>query len=156
MSVTIPAGFRALALSQSQLSLAAVLKCGQSFRWTAYPLPSTSTKDSSSNLNLDTTGTPTYEYRFCLKDRVLCLRQSPEMLFYKSLRPKSHMLETETHEGGEDLENLAFIRDYFQLDVDLVNLYDSWSSCDPVFNGLRGRFVGIRMLRQDPWECLMS
>lgn len=156
MSVTIPAGFRALALSQSQLSLAAVLKCGQSFRWTAYPLPSTSTKDSSSNLNLDTTGTPTYEYRFCLKDRVLCLRQSSEMLFYKSLRPKSHMLETETHEGGEDLENLAFIRDYFQLDVDLVNLYDSWSSCDPVFNGLRGRFFGIRMLRQDPWECLMS
>lgn len=154
MSVTIPAGFRALALSQSQLSLAAVLKCGQSFRWSAYPLPSTSTKDASSNL--DTTGTPTYEYRLCLKDRVLCLRQSPEMLFYKSLWPKCHMLETETHEGGEDLENLAFIRDYFQLDVDLVKLYDSWSSCDPVFNGFRGRFFGIRMLRQDPWECLMS
>lgn len=154
MSVTIPAGFRALSLSQSQLSLAAVLKCGQSFRWSAYPLPSASTKDASSHLV--TTDAPTHEYRLCLKDRVLCLRQSPEILFYKSVRPKSHMLEAETHEGGEDMENLAFIRDYFQLDVNLVNLYDFWSSCDPIFNGLRERFFGIRMLRQDPWECLIS
>jgi len=51
---------------------------------------------------------------------------------------------------------LVWLRDYFQLDVDLVKLYDTWSDMDPVFLRLRDRFVGIRMLRQDPWENLIS
>ena len=56
----------------------------------------------------------------------------------------------------DEEETLAFIRDYFQLDTDLLELYDSWSTSDPVFASLRERFQGIRMLRQDPWECLIS
>ena len=55
-----------------------------------------------------------------------------------------------------DAETLLWLRDYFQLDVDLVMLYDEWSEKDPVFAKLRGRFEGIRMLRQDPWENLIS
>jgi len=51
---------------------------------------------------------------------------------------------------------LLWLRDYFQLEVDLVMLYNEWSEKDPVFAKLRRRFEGIRMLRQDPWENLIS
>ncbi|KAG2157262.1 DNA glycosylase [Suillus clintonianus] len=140
----IPAGFRALPLSAVQLSLAAVLKCGQSFRWTSYPLPSSPDAESS----------PTHEYRLCLRDRVVCLRQSPDYLFYRSVFPGEHLSAEQERVSNE--ETLIWLKDYFQLDVDLVELYNQWSDRDQVFNKLKSRFSGIRMLRQDPWENLIS
>ena len=59
-------------------------------------------------------------------------------------------------EAARDAETLLWLKDYFQLDVDLIRLYNEWSEKDPVFAKLRGRFEGIRMLRQDPWENLIS
>lgn len=144
MASSIPAGFRALPLSAVQLSLAAVLKCGQSFRWTCYPLsPSPGTESC-----------PTHEYRLCLRDRVVCLRQSSDYLFYRSVFPEEHL--SAAQEGVSDEDTLTWLKDYFQLDVDLVKLYDQWSDRDQVFNKLKSRFSGIRMLRQDPWENLVS
>ena len=134
----IPAGFCALPLPITQLSLAVVLKCGQSFRWSVFPL---SAESSSVGQN---------EYRLCLHDRVVCLRQSPDTLFYRSVfpnAPSTPALEAET---------LAFINDYFQLDIDLINLYKQWADADPVFKRVQSRFSGIRILRQDPWENLIS
>ena len=49
-----------------------------------------------------------------------------------------------------------WIRDYFQLDIDLVGLYQQWGTLDPVFRRFQDRFEGIRMLRQDPFENLIS
>ncbi|OJA16501.1 hypothetical protein AZE42_11107 [Rhizopogon vesiculosus] len=143
MAFTTPVGFRALPLSVIQLSLAAVLKCGQSFRWTSYPLPSSPSAES-----------PTHEYRLCLKDRIVCLRQSPDYLFYRSVFPEEQL--SPAQEGVRDEETLAWLKDYFQLDVDLVKLYDQWSERDQVFDKLKSRFSGIRILRQDPWETLVS
>ena len=141
--VHVAAGFRALPLPITQLSLSSVLKCGQSFRWSAFPLPTD-----------DTTGTsPSHEYRFCLRDRVVRLQQTAIMLYYRSEFPlpvASSELE------NKEVETLAWIRDYFQLDVDLLLLYDQWSVRDPVITKLRDRFGGIRILRQDPFECLTS
>lgn len=134
---------------------------------------------------------PDVEYRFCLKDRVVCLRQTREVLFWKSVFPEvkgkskssssgktsnaeelslSSLSNSKTPiksafssfmEPQEDLdprehETLAWLHSYFALSTDLVALYDTWSSSDPVFASFRERFVGIRMLRQDPWECLVS
>ncbi|KAH9833075.1 DNA glycosylase [Rhodofomes roseus] len=142
-----PAGFRALPLPLAQLSLAAVLQCGQSFRWSIFPLVSNTT---SGELLL-----PTHEYRLCLRDRVVCLRQSPDTLFYRSAYPPSPP-SPKTLEQRE-AETLAWIRDYFQLDIDLVDLYDQWAKRDPVFQRhCSQRFSGIRMLRQDPFENLIS
>ncbi|EJF66066.1 DNA glycosylase [Dichomitus squalens LYAD-421 SS1] len=145
MSVAVPAGFRALPLPLAQLSLAAVLKCGQSFRWSIFPL------DVPSNSALGT-NSPTHEYRLCLRDRVVCLRQSPDTLFYRSVFPPLVSEDEETREAG----TLAWIRDYFQLNVDLVDLYRQWSLADPIFKRIQDRFEGIRMLRQDPFENLIS
>jgi N-glycosylase/DNA lyase len=140
-NLSVPAGFRALPLSIAQLSLAAVLKCGQSFRWTVFPLS-------------DDGSVRGHEYRLCLRDRVVCLQQSPDALFYRSVFPEP-TTSPDLHSLRE-AETLAFIRDYFQLNVDLVKLYEQWSCSDPVFKTFGTRFGGIRILRQDPWENLVS
>jgi N-glycosylase/DNA lyase len=95
-----------------------------------------------------------HEYRLCLRDRVVCLRQSSNSLFYRSYFP-GHPLSLSEQEIKE-AETLKWLSDYFQLDVDLVKLYDYWSSKDPVFKRVKSRFTGIRVLRQDPWENLVS
>ncbi|KAN0141005.1 DNA glycosylase [Lactarius tabidus] len=141
--MTTPPGFHALSLPLAQLSLAAVLKCGQSFRWSIYPLHAPLPSD------------PSHEYRLCLQDRVVCLRQSPDTLFYRAVFPESKSVAPETI-SERDVETLEWLKDYFQVDVDLVKLYGEWAECDPVFAKLRVRFEGIRMLRQDPWENLIS
>ena len=54
---------------------------------------------------------------------------------------------------------MAWVRDYFQLDVDLEALYTGWAEKDDVFRkeeGEGGVLSGVRVLRQDPWECLFS
>ncbi|TCD66017.1 8-oxoguanine glycosylase ogg1 [Steccherinum ochraceum] len=146
MIISIPVGFRALPLPVAQLSLAAVLQCGQSFRWSVFPLPY---PDFSVNPDA-----PRHEYRVCLRDRVVCLRQTPDTLFYRAVYPSPSLDPKE--EANKDAETLSWIRDYFQLDVDLLDLYSQWSKLDPVFHKLKDRFEGIRVLRQDPFECLLS
>lgn len=140
--------FHALPLSKSQLSLAAVLKCGQSFRWSIYPLSPSCSDTKTSVLQ------PTHEYRFCLKDRLICLRQSSDTLFYRAVFPDSQ--QTVTQVALRDAETLVWLKDYFQLDVDLEKLYEKWSAQDAVFATFKDRFGGIRMLRQDPWENVVS
>ena len=143
-----PVGFRALPLPIVQLSLAAVLKCGQSFRWSIFPLLS-----ANDSIATDPSS-PTHEYRFCLRDRLVCLRQSPDTLFYRSVFPEVPI--SPTQETLKEAETLTWLKEYFQLDIDLMKLYEEWSNRDPVFDKLRSRFSGIRMLRQDPWENLVS
>jgi N-glycosylase/DNA lyase len=138
MSVT-PSGFDALPLSIAQLSLAAVLKCGQSFRWTAYPLLPPG---------------PSHEYRFCLKDRAVCLQQTTDTLFYRTAYPDPQ--PNCVQRALKNAETLVWLNDYFQLDVDIVDLYKEWALKDAIFASVQGRFGGIRMLRQDPWENLVS
>ncbi|KAK0463981.1 DNA glycosylase [Desarmillaria tabescens] len=138
-----PAGFQALPLPLIQLSLAAVLKCGQSFRWSILPLPTPSDPAITAQ-----------EYRLCLRDRVVCLRQSQNALFYRSAFPDPQPSPTQLQ--LREAETLLWINDYFQLDVDLSKLYDEWAARDSVFSGVKERFGGIRMLRQDPWENLIS
>jgi N-glycosylase/DNA lyase len=147
MADIVPAGFRSLPLAIAQLSLAAVLKCGQSFRWSIYPLLASPPPQELSP-------EPTHEYRLCLRDRVVCLRQTPHTLFYRAHFPSPAGSSAE--QDVRDAATLAWIRDYFQLDVDLSKLYEDWARRDPVFNAVQGRFAGIRVLRQDPWENLVS
>jgi N-glycosylase/DNA lyase len=129
-----PAGFLALPLAVTQLALPVVLNSGQSFRWHHIAA-------------LD-------EFRFCLRDRVVCLRQSPDMLYYRSLFPDPQPSPDQA--AVKASETLAWINDYFQLHIDLDALYSEWAMRDPIFASLKDRFNGIRVLRQDPWENLIS
>lgn len=155
-----PKGFKALPLPAAQLSLAAVLKCGQSFRWLAYPLKTSETSEVSDpldNAKTNLNDAPTHEYRFVLRDRVVCLRQDSESLFYRSIFSKNASDTSQDSEDTKEVSTLAWLKDYFQLEVDLVKLYSEWAERDVVFKEtVKDRFSGIRMLRQDPWENVIS
>ena len=132
--------FHALPIPILQVSLAAVLKCGQSFRWSTIPLGSDVP--------------PTHEYRLCLRDRVVCLRQTSDALYYRAIYPDPQPNQAQL--VAREKETVAWLKDYFQLDVNLQELYNEWASRDHNFARLQHRFGGIRVLRQDPWECLIS
>lgn len=134
-----PAGFQRLPLAIAQLSLPAVLKCGQSFRWRMFPAEGAEFPAAQ-------------EWRLALTDRLICLRQSPDALFFRAIFPEGSALGGDADNGS----TLVWLKDYFQLDVDIEALYTEWSLKDPVFKGIAGRFSGIRILRQDPWENVVS
>lgn len=157
------AGFKSIPLPLAQCSLPAVLKCGQSFRWSVLTPSDTSESASASTSDIAKPDikepeAPRVEYRLCLKDRVVCLRQSPTAIYYRSVfpgTPSSNLIASES-DATRDAETLAWLRDYFQLDIDLVALYKQWAEKDKVFSKFQERFEGIRILRQDPWENLVS
>lgn len=133
------ATFKSIPLQRAQVSLAAVLRCGQSFRWSVL----------TANDNPDSV-----EYRLCLNDRVICLRQSSDTLYYRAVFPDPQ--PSPAHLCDREDETLGWLKDYFQLQVDLVTLYQEWAARDKVFASIQRRFEGIRILRQDPWENLVS
>jgi len=49
----------------------------------------------------------------------------------------------------------VFLRSYFGLDHDLKEISEKISKDSYIRNALR-RFWGLRIVRQDPWECLIS
>ncbi|ORY82000.1 DNA glycosylase [Protomyces lactucae-debilis] len=81
-------------------------------------------------------------YRCALHGRIVSLTQHPTHIAYDAL-PKL-----------EDTE--ALLRDYLSLQVPLSDLYETWASKDKHFEKVSASFLGVRMLRQDPLECLLS
>ncbi|KEP52118.1 putative 8-oxoguanine DNA glycosylase [Rhizoctonia solani 123E] len=140
--------FKAVELPIAQLNLKAVLKCGQSFRWTMVSLDASKPGTEAKPHDL-----PTEEWRLTLNDRVVCLRQTATDLFYKAHFPAESAIK---HSSNDEDSTLLWLRDYFQLDIDLEALYADWGKRDPVFQRVAPRFAGIRILRQDPWENLVS
>ncbi|NXC49837.1 OGG1 lyase, partial [Penelope pileata] len=55
---------------------------------------------------------------------------------------------------GPDTDRV--LHDYFQLGVRLPALYRAWGAADPIFRKTAAAFPGVRVLRQDPVECLLS
>lgn len=61
--------------------------------------------------------------------------------------------EFETYPGEPDFD---LLHHFFRLDVDLEALYTSWLEADPYLGALGSRFAGLRIVRQEPEECLLS
>ncbi|XP_072203646.1 N-glycosylase/DNA lyase [Excalfactoria chinensis] len=80
-----------------------------------------------------------------LAERVWTLRQERGRLWY-----------TVYGEDGPGPETDRILRDYFQLDVRLPALYRAWGAADPLFCRTAAAFPGVRVLRQDPAECLLT
>ena len=66
---------------------------------------------------------------------------------------ESDEFEYQTLPGGP---NPDFVQRFLRLDVDLAALYASWMEADPYLGGLGERFRGLRIVRQEPEECLLS
>ncbi len=128
-----PEDFKTIRIEPSQLNLSLVLNSGQTFRWHRL--------DLEQNYS---------EWRLALPDRVVCLRQNEEYVFYRTFWSKGSLSDTDPSDRTRQ-----WIQDYFNLDVDLDTIFGPIT--DPVFTAARRRFGGgIRLLRQDPWEALIS
>eukprot|EP00057_Strongylocentrotus_purpuratus_P010404 XP_011664878.1 PREDICTED: N-glycosylase/DNA lyase isoform X1 [Strongylocentrotus purpuratus] len=56
----------------------------------------------------------------------------------------------------DDKSSSAILRDYLQLEVNLGELYSQWQKADKNFSKVSESFPGVRILRQDPVENLVS
>ncbi|GMM36520.1 8-oxoguanine glycosylase [Saccharomycopsis crataegensis] len=125
--------WKSVPVPAKEVSLAKVLRCGQAFRWK----------------NIDNVWSCT------LKGRVVFLKQDDSNLYYSSLASITDQQQQQQQQQQHD-DTLAVIKDYLNLEINLEKLYELWSSKDPNFQKKSGAFSGIRILRQDPWENLVS
>jgi len=132
-------------ITLSNLTLANTLPVGQSFLWHRHPIPEAGTSEASEEFSRAVDNPP----------RVVRLRQTSTHLQYSAVYPN-----VSSEEQDKALSATSnWIRDYFQLDYDLDNLYKEWTARDPNLFGkidVSGKAVGVRLLRQDPWECLVA
>lgn len=100
------------------------------------------------------------EWSICLFDRVVLLRQDEEhgYLYHRTVLPKidAALAESSTRFAKVQEETERWLVDYLNLSVPLDDMYKDWAERDKVFRRFATRFAGIRMLRQDPWECLCA
>ncbi|XP_077986554.1 N-glycosylase/DNA lyase-like [Glandiceps talaboti] len=152
--------WRSIPCKISELRLDIVLACGQSFRW----------REVEPGL-----------WRSVLRDKVWTLKQTDKELFYQVHNMQSELSEEPTTQMKTESKKLSqpdqqpakmkkkrtcvdaiettderTLQDYFQLQVNLKDLYKKWSSSDNNFSKVAADFTGIRMLRQDPTENLFS
>ncbi|RPB22372.1 hypothetical protein L211DRAFT_746788, partial [Terfezia boudieri ATCC MYA-4762] len=129
--------WRKISVTSEELCISTVLRCGQSFRW----------KNSGD------------EWSCALYGRIISLKQDPTHLHYRVIYPTTSakpIIEAGKETDSEEDDTESTLRDYFNLSVDLTKLYKTWSEQDPVFMKKAPNFMGVRMLRQDPWENLIS
>lgn len=96
------------------------------------------------------------EWSICLSDRVVLVRQDEERgyLYHRTLLPSND--GPITADDSISADTASWLIDYLNLKVPLAELYEEWSEKDEVFRRFAKRFTGVRMLRQDPWECLCA
>ncbi|CAG8452241.1 7057_t:CDS:2 [Paraglomus brasilianum] len=81
------------------------------------------------------------EWSCAFKGKLISIRQTETSVEYRSY-------PTTTTDIG------LFLREYFQLHINLSDCYKRWSKADKHFAKIAGGFRGIRILKQDPVENL--
>lgn len=84
------------------------------------------------------------------------LKQDPTHLHYHVTYPPLASAPGKASNAVDEDNTEELLRDYFNLSIDLTKLYKTWSELDPVFMKKAPKFLGVRILRQDPWENLIS
>ena len=133
-------------LTESTLNLRYSLLNGQAFNW--YSIPDTITKqeDGIKEEEKSMTGKP----------------QKPSMI-YQGVFNK-HFIQFKAADDGtinyraypEDEKLPIVLADYFQLSYDYPELIKQWKESDAYFAKMFTNVSGIRILRQDPFECLIG
>ncbi len=75
-------------------------------------------------------------YYLAAQEKIVAVRQHGNRLWYEGASEK-------------------WIREFFNLDADLESVYSDLQA-DPILSEAIDKFRGLRILRQDPWECLIS
>lgn len=117
------------------------------------------------------------EWRCVLRGHIISLKQDPSHLYYRAYAPRSpstssallptppastpssshtDSLTTWSSADSSNDETLALVTHYLNLSSNLTELYSQWSNSDANFKKKAPNFTGIRILRQDAWEALVS
>lgn len=83
-----------------------------------------------------------------ISNMILSIKETPDTTLYR-------ILHAEENESSHN-HMTEFLTDYFQLNTELVPLYKSWSQNDDRLSIIATVIPGLRIIRQDPVECLFS
>ncbi|NXG35399.1 OGG1 lyase, partial [Dromaius novaehollandiae] len=162
-----PALWRSLPCPQAELRLDLVLSSGQTFRWRESS-PGCWTGVLAGRVWTLTQAGERLWYTVYGEEEEAAERHRPTTPVPKRRRlqqpPASGRSPEHLHNadaiaespGSPGAETDRILRDYFQLDVGLPALYRAWGAADPHFRKVAADFPGVRVLRQDPVECLLS
>jgi N-glycosylase/DNA lyase len=134
-----------LKVSPNEFRPSATLTTGQCFHW----------KDVSERSQILTTQSAWGVHN--AKDWVGILRVSETESLVISIHEKVDTTMYRVLHGSTALPHEKILRDYLQLDYSMVPLYATWSSQDPKrLSRIAKCIPGVRLVKQDPWECLVS
>ncbi|KAM6977819.1 N-glycosylase/DNA lyase [Aplochiton taeniatus] len=161
--------WRCLTCARSELRLDLTLGCGQTFRWRETGEGHWTGVMGGQVWTLTQTDDAlwyhTYGDQANVGKRDGRKRRAGSSLQGRCMSGKRFKGLTEVKEEDEELiavtpeqdrKEEEMLRDYFQLSVNLSDLYRKWGAADPHFKHIANIFTGVRMLRQDPTECLFS
>lgn len=80
-------------------------------------------------------------YIVILKDRVVKLKYIDNKLYIDS-------------NNMDNIENV--IREYLDLDRDYISIIENIKECDDVLGKYLDKSIGLKMIKQDPIECIIS
>eukprot|EP00586_Coscinodiscus_wailesii_P014524 CAMPEP_0172521056 /NCGR_PEP_ID=MMETSP1066-20121228/292357_1 /TAXON_ID=671091 /ORGANISM="Coscinodiscus wailesii, Strain CCMP2513" /LENGTH=618 /DNA_ID=CAMNT_0013303907 /DNA_START=242 /DNA_END=2099 /DNA_ORIENTATION=+ len=154
-----------LQIPPDELRPSATLTTGQCFNWYAVDDDDDDDDDQKGTTITTTSAWGTHDATEWIgvlprTHHVLSIRETPLSTLYRVLSAPS-----EEEEEEEECDVSTLLRDYFQIGSDsstgngarLKTLYDEWSRADPDRMGqITAAIPGVRVLRQDPWECLIS
>ncbi|XP_018541508.1 N-glycosylase/DNA lyase [Lates calcarifer] len=160
--------WRSLVCLKSELRLDLTLACGQSFRWRETAEGHWTGVMGGRVWTLTQTDDTLWYHVYKNQDGQkmgsdrkrragvsLQEENNSEKRFKGALKKEEEemLAVTSVQDTEEEEEKL---RDYLQLNVKLEELYREWGAADPHFRKIADIFTGVRMLRQDPTECLFS
>ncbi|KAI1893033.1 hypothetical protein AGOR_G00139720 [Albula goreensis] len=162
--------WRSLACSRAELRLDLTLGCGQTFRWRETGEGHWTGVMGGRVWTLTQTEDTLWYHTYSAqgsegevngrKRRVEVRPQGSAKRTKASVTVKEEEptegLELKAINTKQDLKDEEALKDYFQLNVNLADLYKQWGAADHHFKKIAKTFTGVRMLRQDPTECLFS
>lgn len=158
--------WRCLSCAKSELRLDLTLACGQTFRWRETADGHWTGVMGGRVWTLTQTEDTLWYHVYRPQDGQVeagdrkrragvSLRKSEERVNKGAMKKEEEEPVSVTSVRDTEEEE-AMLRDYFQLNVNMGDLYLEWGAADPHFRDTAEIFKGVRMLRQDPTECLFS
>ncbi|XP_046895897.1 N-glycosylase/DNA lyase [Hypomesus transpacificus] len=165
--------WRSLACARSELRLDLTLGCGQTFRWRETGEGHWTGIMGGRVWTLTQTDEALWYHTYTIpghaggegggggRKRKVALPAPGPSKSGKRLKGEAAEVKEEEQDyvpvtPEQDSKEEEMLRDYFQLKVKLGDLYREWGGADPHFKNISNIFTGVRMLRQDPTECLFS
>jgi len=134
-----------LEITPSELRASATLTTGQCFNWVVVQRDDLSRNKLANSVISSSAWGSAHETEWigAIQNHVLSIRETPTTTMYRVLHGRKDNVTT-------------ILKDYFQVEVPLYPLYQQWSQNDERLAKIATVIPGVRILRQNPIECLFS